>query len=231
MGRVDRSNGFTLIELIIVVAIVSVLAVLAVGNAVNSQPRYRILARLRDLRFELLDARAAAVRKNKLRKVCFFADNSSTDRTPKGKIYNFECGTAGDACENGRICTGGNADNPTITANTYVTGACTDATKWCLLETIDYGAGDLDDEHISINRFVKSDGTVDALQTWLEVTYSSSGFISTGRTTNGYTTASVELTNYDQCLPGLQGSTFTCTSFVSRPRVAYLAGGSVRVVE
>ena len=69
--NLQKSSGFTLIELMIGISIISILTAIAVPAVINWLPTYRLNAASRDLYSNLQKARLQAVKENKVIRVRF----------------------------------------------------------------------------------------------------------------------------------------------------------------
>ncbi len=70
----EEQDGFTMLELIIVIAVISVMAAIAVPNFLSWLPQYRLKSAARDLYSNLQRAKIGAIKSNKKWAIVFNAD-------------------------------------------------------------------------------------------------------------------------------------------------------------
>ena len=69
-----KQDGFTIIELIVVIAVIGIMAAIAVPNFLSWLPRYRLKSAARDLYSYLQRAKIGAIKSNKKWAIVFNAD-------------------------------------------------------------------------------------------------------------------------------------------------------------
>ena len=229
----NRSQGFTIIELLVVMAIMGLLAILALSTVQGQLPKSRLNSTMGDVKMIMVRSRTDAVRNRRLQKVCMFADDDPTDAVDRGRILTFVCEVTGNGgCASTTICNNVDATSGALfTAGDVDVGgsasACmafTTQDKWCLLENLDLSVGGRALDDVSIDGF-ETFANVDSGRSGVEITYNIQGAVSLGRSTPGMTTGKVVFSNYNLCDPGYSGGTFSCTSNI-RLRFAYTAGGA-----
>lgn len=95
--RRRNSDGFTLIELAVVIGLISVLALIAVPNLSQMLPQYRLNRTVRQLNDNLQMARMLAIAQNRQYRVCLTAkDSAPTTGTPTSQAGAYTI-NAGDA--------------------------------------------------------------------------------------------------------------------------------------
>jgi prepilin-type N-terminal cleavage/methylation domain-containing protein len=105
MRNLNKQNGFTLVELLVVTAVIGILACIAMPNFIGAQQR----------------AKAAAVRGN-MRTIQIAAESYATD---SAGAYASTCSAAGDACD---YLPGGSNSIATKTAGTFPMNPVTGST-------------------------------------------------------------------------------------------------------
>ena len=213
-----KENGFTLIELMVVIAIIGFLAVLAIGTLNAGVPRARLLQTTQDVQSVMMKARGRALRRQRHQKVCLFRDSTPTT-SPSGTTLSFECFTAGS---------GGCTGNETICGDVDSSGTLYDTTKatcaadtWCLLssEGIDLTSTTNAVGRISINGFGPS-GTSIGTRNGIEITYGSTGTINAKRTTSGFTQGVIFLSST---------ALYDGTNFTRYGMINFTLGGTSRI--
>ena len=103
--NLQKSSGFTLIELMIAIGIISILASIAVPAVINWLPNYKLKAAARDLYSNMQKAKLEAVKRNTDAVISFVPGVFS----PGGHVGSYQVfvddgsgvGTAGDGIRNG----------------------------------------------------------------------------------------------------------------------------------
>ena len=224
-----RSQGFTLIELMLVLAIISILTAIAFGVYAGGIPDARLREADTSVQQTLIQARAEAVRKHRYQKVCFFADPLPFDATPLGVVRRYECATDGTAgCPAATICSA-TADATTAAPVTAANLTCAAGT-WCLLSnaTVDFSSLYYSRYKTVIWGFDKvqnSSAPNATVLTTLELTYSPTGTLNAGRSSGSYTAGTILVSDLDFCKPSAPPS---CTSTKFKT-INYALGGTVRM--
>ncbi|MBN2223577.1 MAG: prepilin-type N-terminal cleavage/methylation domain-containing protein [Deltaproteobacteria bacterium] len=86
---IKKKDGFTLLELMIVVSIITVMAAIAVPNFINWAPKFRLWSATDDITKHLMLARMSAISQNRDVVVSFFKNESKYRITHKTGVENY----------------------------------------------------------------------------------------------------------------------------------------------